>query len=260
MYRRRLLLHTRKLATVALLALVLAGLAGSVPSASAQMSGGQAASVSAKEEQEVPHAFFTHEGLPDAVGNFSLRTAALATRMDNRTRGDFSFHFETGLTKNIGVHIRNDQFRESPRTEIMFQFAAVTSKDGRSGFAPLIEFEIPTRKEGERVASLVGFTTKLANSRIAFNQVLHYDPREGGIDASASLVTGLTKRIFPVVELLGMGATGSPTVVNMLIGVKVRVRDGFLLGLAFQQPLTDAREFSSQLVLQPDIEWGGGMR
>ncbi|CAN5914193.1 hypothetical protein BH11GEM1_BH11GEM1_22920 [soil metagenome] len=29
-------------------------------------------------EMEVRHGFFTHEGLPDAVGSFSLRTAALA--------------------------------------------------------------------------------------------------------------------------------------------------------------------------------------
>ena len=47
-------------------------------------------------EMEVPHGFFTHEGLPDAVGSFSLRTAALATRVDGRTQGDFAFHLETG--------------------------------------------------------------------------------------------------------------------------------------------------------------------
>lgn len=260
MYRRHLLRYTRMLAPASLLVLVVAGLAFTARPGSAQMPAGQMAAAAPKEEEEVPHPFFTHEGLPDAVGNFSLRGTALETRANGRTKGDFAFHFETGLTKSIGVHIRNDQYRETPRTEIMFQFAAAVSEDGRSGIAPLIEFEIPTRKEGERVASLIGFTSKLANSRIAFNQVVHYDPRESGVDASASLVAGVTKRIYPVVEVLGMGASGSPTIVNMLTGVKVRVREGFLLGFAFQLPLTDARDFSSQLALQPDIEWGKAMR
>ena len=57
----------------------------------------------AMDEEELPHGFFTHEGLPDEVGSFSLRTSVLAMRIDGATKGDFAFHLETGLTKQIGL-------------------------------------------------------------------------------------------------------------------------------------------------------------
>ena len=207
-------------------------------------------------EMEVPHGFFTHEGLPDAVGSFSLRTAALATRVDGKTQGDFAFHLETGLTKTIGLHIRNDRFLNSPRTEVMFQFAAITSRDGRSGFAPILEFEFPTHSDaGSRINTLVGQTVKLANSRVAFNEVVHYNPREDMVDWSASWVGVVTPRFFPVVEILGEGGTDALPIVRLLAGFKVRIREGFLLGFAYQLPITKNKDFSSQLVIQPDVEW-----
>jgi hypothetical protein len=38
-------------------------------------------------------------------------------------------HPETGLTPRIGLHIRNERFLDSSRTEAMLQFAAFVSKD-----------------------------------------------------------------------------------------------------------------------------------
>ena len=205
---------------------------------------------------EVPHAFFTHDGLPEGAGVWNLRSAALATRADGRTEGDFAFHLETGITERIGLHLRNDRFRDQPRSEAMFQFAAVTSRDGMSGFAPLVEFEVPTRSgAGRRVNTLVGFTAKLANARAAFNSVVHYDPREDMTDNSASLVVGATDRIFPVVEALTEIGRGARPIANALGGVKFRLREGILVGLAYQVPLTRNKDFASQLVAQPDVEW-----
>lgn len=209
-----------------------------------------------EEEAELPHAFFTHMGLPEGVGVFNLRTLGLATRADGQTKADFAFHLETGLTRVIGLHVRNDQFRENPRTEAMFQFAAFVSKDGMRGFAPLIEFEFPTKSgAGSRIQTLVGFTSTLGGRRAVFNQVLHYNPREDGVDASAAVVFKLGRQFFPVVELLGEGERGAPTVVNLLGGLKVRVREWLHLGLAVQFPLTNAQEFSWQGALGPDVEW-----
>jgi hypothetical protein len=208
-------------------------------------------------EEEIAHPFFTHMGVPEAVGLYSLRLGALATRAEGRTDGDFAFHFETGLTQFIGLHVRNDMFRDRPRTEAMFQFAAVRSKNGMSGFSPLIEFEIPTRSfNGSRINTLVGFTTALVNSRAAFNQVVHYNPREDMADGSAALVWRLGQRFFPVVEVLGEAMRGGRPIVNVLAGLKIRVNDNLLLGFALQVPVTSNKEFSSQLVFQPDIEWG----
>jgi hypothetical protein len=208
-----------------------------------------------KEEAELPHPFFTHMGLPEGVGNFNLRVLGLATRTEGRTEGDFAFHLETGITPSIGLHIRNDRFLNNDKTEAMFQFTAWVSKDGMNGFAPIIEFEVPTHSGASRVSTLVGFTTSLGGSRWAFNQVLHYDPREDMVDASAALVLRLGSLVFPVVEILGKGGSGAPTVVNLLCGLKVRLREWLHLGLAVQFPLTKAKDFSSQAAFGPDVEW-----
>jgi hypothetical protein len=237
---------SRTLAPACLLALVFTGLAGAPRPAAAQPA----------EKEEIAHAFFTHEGLPDAVGSYSLRTSGLATRADGATKGDFAVHLETGVTENIGLHIRSDQFLQARRSELMFQFVAWKSQDGKSGFAPIIEFEIPTRSGGGKPATLVGFTSKFENSRVALNQALHYNPEAKSVDASASAVLRATERIYPVVELLGMGARGEPTVVNLLAGVKFRMPGGMLLGVAFQRPVTSARELTSQFVVQLEFMLG----
>lgn len=44
-------------------------------------------------------------------------------------------------------------------------------------------------------------------------------------------------------------------VVNVLAGLKVRVREGIVFGLAYQLPVTSNKEFSSQLVGMPELEW-----
>lgn len=115
-----------------------------------------------KEEMEIPHPFFTHEGMPEEDGMTSIRASALATTDQGNTTGDFAFYIESSLYKNLGLHIRNDRFLFNTHTEIMFQCAAIRSKDGKSGFAPIIEFEIPTKKGANRINSLIGFTTKLS--------------------------------------------------------------------------------------------------
>ena len=211
------------------------------------------------QDEEVAHPFFTHMGVPEAVGVFNLRFAGLATRTDGDTNGDFAFHFETGLTKFIGVHLRNDRFLENPHTELMFQFAAVRSKNGMSGFSPIMEFEIPTLSgNGTRIHTLVGFSTAISNSRASFNQVIHYNSREDMVDGSVSLVFRVGDRFYPVVEVLAEAMNGDTPIVNALFGLKVRVNKVLLLGLAFQVPTTSRKDFSSQMVFQSDMEWGRG--
>lgn len=57
------------------------------------------------------------------------------------------------------------------------------------------------------------------------------------------------------VEFLGEGGKGLAGAINMLAGIKVRVREGILFGLAYQLPLTDRREFTNQVVFGPDFGW-----
>lgn len=209
----------------------------------------------AVEESEIPHAFFTHMGLPEGVGNFNLRVLGIGTRAGGQTVRDFAFHLETGLTRNIGLHIRNDRFTTNSKTEAMLQFAAFVSKNGMNGFAPIIEFEVPTRPGASRVNSLVGFTSSLGGSRWVVNQALHYNPRDDMGDASASLVVKAGRSVFPVVEILSNAGKGQLGFTNVLAGLKVRVAKQFTLGLAYQLPLSTRRDFSSQLPFGPDISW-----
>jgi hypothetical protein len=254
MYRSHTRSQTRHdLAAYTLIALALTSLICFPRYAAAQ----GAPSAQAQEEGEAPHPFLTHMGVPEGVGVFALRVTALTTRADGKSVGDFGFHLEMGLTKTIGLHIRNDAVRSNSYTEAMFQFAAITSKDGMSGFGPLIEFEFPTHSgAGSRIGSLIGFTTALANPRVSFNQVLHYNPREDAVEGSAALVARIAKGVFPVVEVLGEGGRGATAAIGLLAGLKVRVRDGINLGLAYQFPLSNRRDFTSRVLLQPEFEWG----
>ena len=241
----------RSVALKLLFGLGAGALLGAAQPAAAQAGGGPTAA----KEEELPHPFFTHMGLPEGLGNFNLRVLGLASRADGKSDGDFAFHLETGLTRTIGLHIRNDRFRTNDKTEAMLQYTALISKDGMSGFAPIIEFEFPTRSGASRINTLVGFTSSLGASRWAFNQVLHYDPREDAIDASAALVLGAGRTVYPVLEILGEGGKDRPGMVNVLGGVKVRLRDWLIGGVAIAVSLTNARDYTSQLAFGPDLEW-----
>jgi hypothetical protein len=230
-----------------LAALLIIGSAGLAQPAAAQTS---------PPEMEIAHPFLTHEGLPDAVGRVSTRATGLVTQADGSTRGDFGFHFETGLTNNLGIHIRSDEFLKSRRSEAMLQYAIFKSANGESGIAPIVELEFPTRSGGGKARVLVGFTSKLAGKNFAINQVVHYNLSEHAVEASAALVLRATDRIYPVVEVLGEGGRDIPTIVNMLAGVKYRVHGSVLVGLAYKRPISSARDISSQFLLQLEFMVG----
>ena len=201
------------------------------------------------------HPIFTHMGIPEAVGMYSLCLSTTLTQMNGISIGDFGFHFETGLSKFIGFHLRNDRVLTNEHTEIMFQFAAIRSKNGMNGFSPIIEFEIPTHKGVKSIETLVGFSTTLSNSHIAFNQAFHYSPREDMVEGSAALVFKISKRIFLITEIQGEKMPEESAIMNLLFGVKVRVTNSLLLALGFQVPVSNNKDFSSQYIFQPDLEW-----
>jgi len=209
------------------------------------------------EMEEVAHPFFSHMGVPDVVGSFNLRLSGLFTNNGGKNDGDFAFHFETGLTNFVGIHIRNDGFLDRDHTELMFQFAALRSKDGMSGFSPLIEFEFPTKPGGDRHTNvLVGFTTALANSKMAFNQALHYNSRTEEYEVNGAFVVKVGSRIYPVVEIFGEALPHEMPLFNILGGIKIRVSKKLIIGVALQAPVTTRKDFTWQLVFQPDFEFG----
>lgn len=207
------------------------------------------------DDEEVAHPFFTHMGMPEAVGMHSLRISGLTTSAGGRSQGDFAFHYETGLTNLIGFHLRSDAFTTDPFSEAMFQYAAIRSKDGMSGISPLIEFEFPTRRAGSGTKTLFGFSSTLTLKRAAINQVLHYDPKDKMLDGSIAYVWEAKKGLSPVIELLGESMKGEKPILIVLFGSKMNVGKSALVGVAYMSPISARKEFSSKFVVQMELKW-----
>jgi hypothetical protein len=207
-----------------------------------------------KSQMALPMSFFTHMGIPLSVGTYSLRVAALLNQYEGITTTDMNFQFETGLSKTVGLFIGGEKLFDDPTLEAMFQFLVLKSRNGMSGFSPIIEFEFPLGDEAPRhFYTLVGIAGTLSNSRLACNQVLHYSPLEDLVEGSVSLVIKASKRIFIVSEVSGVVGKGLRPIFNLLGGIKVKLNKNFLLGFAYQLPLTENRDYYSQYVFQPNI-------
>jgi hypothetical protein len=207
-----------------------------------------------QNEMMVPMAFFTHMGIPLPVGTYGLRTAALQTQQEEKSTTEFNFQFETGLSNTIGLFLGGEGLFDDPTLEIMFQYLIFRSKNGMSGLSPIIEIEFPLGTVAVRsINPLVGFASTLSNSKLAFNQVLHYSPLENLAEGSASIVVKVSEHIFIVSEISGVTEQDIHPIFNLLGGVKVKINNNILLGFAYQLPLTSNRSYSSQCVLQPNI-------
>ncbi len=207
------------------------------------------------EDEEVAHPFLTHMGMPEGVGTHSLRLSGVTTSADGISRGDFAFHYETGLSNLVGFHLRSDAFTTDPFTEAMFQYAAIRSKDGMSGVAPLIEFEFPTRRSGSGIKTLYGFSSTLTMKRSAINQVLHYDPKQKMLEGSIAYVCEASKGFYPVIELLGEGMKGEKPILNVLFGPKLQVGKSAIVGIAYVTPISARKEFGSKFIVQLELKW-----
>lgn len=209
-----------------------------------------------QNQMMLPMPFFTHMAMPLKVGSFNLRAALLPTQIDGKTTTEFNAQFTTGLSKTVGLFLGGSGAFDGPTLEAMVQFLVWKSKNGMNAFSPIIEFEFPLAKDAERkVYTLVGFATTISNSKIAFNQVLHYSPLEDLAEGSVSLVAKVSNRIFIVTEISGITQKGEGPIFNLLGGVKIKLNKNFMLGIGYQHPLTSNREFSSQYIIQPDISW-----
>jgi hypothetical protein len=209
------------------------------------------------DQMTLPMAFFTHMGIPLNVGTYSLRAAVLLSQNPGKTNTQFDFQFETGLSKTVGLFIGGEGLFNKPTLEAMVQFLVLKSKNGMNGFSPIIEFEFPLGKEPTRsVYTLVGYAATFSNSRLAVNHVLHYSPAEELAEGSVSMVVKVWKPIYFVTEISGVTRKDTRPVFNVLGGVKVSLNKNFSLGFAFQLPLTNNRNYSSQYIFQPNIMLG----
>lgn len=122
-----------------------------------------------------------------------------------------------------------------------------------NGVSAIIEFEIPTHEGVSRIETLVGFSSTLSNAHIAFNQSLHYSPAENLVEGGAALVYKVSKTIYLAVETQGEKGPDEKVIFNLLGGIKIRITQNLLIGLAYHAPISENSDFSSQYILQPDL-------
>ena len=76
------------------------------------------------------------------------------------------------------------------------------------------------------------------------------------VEGSAAVVMKVWSWVFPVVEVGGEVMPGERPLFNLLGGIKARVSESLLLGLAFQAPVTSRTDYLWQLVVQAEVEFG----
>ena len=200
------------------------------------------------------HPFLAHMGMPDGPGEVSVRIMSVEERNAGLASGTYGFHIEAGIIDRLGLHLRNDAIRTHSSTEMMLQYAIFRSDDGLSGISAIGEVEFPTGStEDNRTQGLYGIS--FAYLRIPFfavNSVVHYSPVEKMVVWEISLVARMTHKIFPVLELSGESGQDM-SFTNALFAWKFKIPNNNAIGVGYRLPITKAREFESQLLLQAEF-------
>ncbi len=200
------------------------------------------------------HPFMAHMGMPDGPGEVSARVTAVQERMSGESKGTYAFHIESGVVDRVGIHLRNDSIGTNPASELMLQYAVFRTPSKLSGISVFGELEFPTGPvESNRTAGLFGISgAYLLVPLLALNSTIHYNPRDKMTDWEISLVSRLTKNIFPVVEARGeITKTNSST--SLLAALKYKLPRDTAIGVGYQFPVTAVREYDSQLLLQAEL-------
>jgi hypothetical protein len=84
---------------------------------------------------------------------------------------------------------------------------------------------------------------------------LEYSPEEEALEGSVSLVGKAGKHLFPVVEFIMAAANNAKPQNSVIGGLKYRSNKNIVFGTGYQIPVTQAREFTRQILFQTDLEW-----
>jgi hypothetical protein len=195
------------------------------------------------------HPFLSHMALPDQPGEVSLRLTGFQPRLGGVAENGYGAHLETGLWDRWGLHIRNDDIQKSG-TEIMLQFAVLRTENKEEGIALIVENEMPGLT-GETTAK---FKAGLTALKLFWGQplhlALHYDPADKMVEYSAAQVIKANERLALIVEY--SGASDGAAAAYLLEALKFRLSPFASIGLAFQSPVSAARDFDSKTLIQAD--------
>ena len=206
-----------------------------------------------------PHPFFNHMGIPDMVGMVSTRITGYRQGADEEeSSGDYGFHLEAGIYERLGLHIRNNEVKQSPRTDVMLMYSVLQDAEGESGLSIFGGALIPSgtipRGQDDAIGAF-GLSGRLMLSDSAiFDGNIHYMPEMEMTEIGLSGIYKASASLFPIVELEGK-LTDETTIVYLLPALKFKLKPELFLGVGSQFPLTSDKEFDARALVQIDVAW-----
>ncbi len=206
-----------------------------------------------------PHPFFNHMGIPDMVGMVSTRiTAYRQGAGGEESDGDYGFHLEAGIYERLGLHIRNNEVKQSPRTDVMLMYSVVQNAKGESGLSIFGGALIPSgtipRGQDDAIGAF-GVSGRMTLNEIAiFDGNIHYMPEMEMTEVGLSGIYKASSSLFPIVEIEGK-ITEDATMVYLLPALKFKLKPELFLGVGSQFPLTVDKEFDARALVQIDVAW-----
>ncbi len=206
-----------------------------------------------------PHPFFNHMGIPDMEGMVSARiTGYRQGATGEESTGDYGFHLEAGIREHLGLHIRNNEIKQNPRTDVMLMYSVLQDAEGESGVSLFGGALIPSGTippNQDEVIGAFGISgRKVFGDSAIFDGNVHYMPEMEMIEIGLSLIYKASTSLFPVFEVerkLGK----DKTVAYLLPALKFKLKPGIFLGAGSQFPLTSDKEFDARALLQLDMAW-----
>jgi hypothetical protein len=197
------------------------------------------------------HPFLVHMGMPDEPGEVNLRITGFGQRLDSDADSGIGAHLEAGLWERVGLHIRNDDIKEDG-TEVMLQFA-IFSNDENEGISLTAENQFP----GSTGEAVTKFKAGLTATKLLWGHPLHisfhYEPTDMESEIAASLILKANERLALVVEYSAHSNRENAS--YLLEGIKFKASRFMGIGIAFQAPLSEGKDFDNRTLAQVSMSF-----
>ncbi len=206
-----------------------------------------------------PHPFFNHMGIPDMEGMVSARVTGYRQGADGEeSSGDYGFHLEAGIYEHLGLHIRNNEIKQSPRTDVMLMYSVLQDAEGESGISIFGGALIPSGTIPNNQDDVIGAFglsgRKVFGDTAIFDGNVHYMPEMEMTEIGLSGIYKASSSLFPIIEIESK-VTEDTTMVSMLPALKFKLNPELFLGVGSQFPLTSDKEFDARALVQIDAAW-----
>jgi hypothetical protein len=200
------------------------------------------------------HPFLAHMSLPDPVGEVSLRVTAFQTRINGITQSDYAVHFETALTKRLGLHLRADGIKYEQFSDVTLQYAVVADKGSHNGVAVFGELNVPTGMvKSEQYKGVIGISARLtARNFMVWDGNIEYGPKDKLAEFENAFVFRANATLYPILEFRGQ-ANNNKTMAYLIPAVKFKINDSSAIGVGYQVAILDSRDYDSQALLTYDF-------